>query len=180
MSKPLQAKFISTLEDLSLLQIVDDSLSASQVLFKLGYAAKGQYVSLLKQFLFDNEIDFSHWTSNGQPRIPLLEKKCIHCSNIFHCIARFDGKEQVTCSKGCSNSVFRSEENNPNWIDGHSTYRIRALKHYNNKCNRCGFDNPKALEIHHKDKNRENNDISNLEVVCANCHTIEHKVNVSK
>ena len=28
--------------------------------------------------------------------------------------------------------------------------------------------------LHHKDRDRHNNDISNLEILCSNCHAIEH------
>lgn len=42
-------------------------------------------------------------------------------------------------------------------------------------CERCGYsENVAALQIHHKDHNRSNNAIENLEVLCANCHCIEH------
>ena len=42
-------------------------------------------------------------------------------------------------------------------------------------CERCGFDKHQAaIVVHHKDRNRSNNDITNLEVLCANCHYIEH------
>ena len=42
-------------------------------------------------------------------------------------------------------------------------------------CERCGYDTHEAaIIVHHKDRNRDNNDISNLEVLCANCHAIEH------
>lgn len=42
-------------------------------------------------------------------------------------------------------------------------------------CERCGYDkHDAAIVVHHKDRNRDNNDISNLEVLCANCHAIEH------
>jgi predicted HNH restriction endonuclease len=42
-------------------------------------------------------------------------------------------------------------------------------------CNRYGYNSePKILGVHHKDRNRHNNDISNLEVLCPNCHSLEH------
>jgi hypothetical protein len=51
-----------------------------------------------------------------------------------------------------------------------------------NKCERCGFDNLSAFQIHHKngqkDKPRDwmnkNYDLNRLELLCANCHSIEH------
>lgn len=42
-------------------------------------------------------------------------------------------------------------------------------------CERCGYDKHEAgIIVHHRDRNRDNNDISNLEVLCAICHAIEH------
>lgn len=82
------------------------------------------------------------------------------------------------CSKSCSNSsnnsLFRQHENNPNYTHGRSSYRNRRLKESEMKCERCGFDDPRALQVHHKDKNRKNNRLENLELLCANCHLIEH------
>lgn len=55
-------------------------------------------------------------------------------------------------------------------------YRVLIFKVANKPkiCERCGFDKEAAIIVHHKDRNRDNNDISNLEVLCANCHAIEH------
>lgn len=43
-------------------------------------------------------------------------------------------------------------------------------------CERCGFRQPlnEPLPRHHKDRNRANNDPSNLEVLCQSCHSKEH------
>lgn len=39
------------------------------------------------------------------------------------------------------------------------------------KCARCGYCEFKSsLHVHHPDKNRDNNDPSNLIVLCSNCH----------
>jgi 5-methylcytosine-specific restriction endonuclease McrA len=47
------------------------------------------------------------------------------------------------------------------------------------KCERCGYNKyPSILGIHHKDRNRKNNHRENLEVLCPNCHSIEHLVHV--
>jgi len=59
--------------------------------------------------------------------------------------------------------------------NGTSQYRTIAMRMLPNRCNRCGYNsNTRALIVHHIDKNRNNNCISNLEVICANCHMIEH------
>lgn len=59
--------------------------------------------------------------------------------------------------------------------DGSSVYRELAFRAYGKYCNRCGYNTaPHILQVHHKDRNRENNTLSNLEVLCPNCHEIEH------
>lgn len=66
----------------------------------------------------------------------------------------------------------------PHYGTGMARYRSLALDLYGAKCNRCGFDRHEAaLDVHHKDRNRLNNDPSNLEVLCRNCHGIEHYTN---
>jgi len=52
------------------------------------------------------------------------------------------------------------------------------------KCQRCGFSDIRALEIHHTKEGKSKNDYKEMkliiegkiqyEVLCANCHTIEH------
>lgn len=44
-----------------------------------------------------------------------------------------------------------------------------------NICERCGYkEHPHILGIHHKDRDRSNNQRNNLEVLCPNCHILEH------
>jgi endogenous inhibitor of DNA gyrase (YacG/DUF329 family) len=43
------------------------------------------------------------------------------------------------------------------------------------ECECCGFKElPGILVIHHKDRDRKNNALSNLTVLCPNCHATEH------
>lgn len=39
----------------------------------------------------------------------------------------------------------------------------------------CNINDLDVLEVHHKDMNHSNNELDNLEILCANCHTKEHK-----
>lgn len=49
------------------------------------------------------------------------------------------------------------------------------------KCCVCGYkEDIRALHVHHIDANRQNNDPSNLGVLCANCHNIVHSLAKSK
>lgn len=62
-----------------------------------------------------------------------------------------------------------------NYGTGRNAYRDIAFKILKKPkiCERCGFDKEAAITVHHKDWNHKNNDPSNLEVLCANCHAIE-------
>lgn len=49
------------------------------------------------------------------------------------------------------------------------------------KCEICGrsewMGKPIPLELHHKDFNHYNNDLSNLQILCSNCHMQAHNYN---
>lgn len=42
------------------------------------------------------------------------------------------------------------------------------------ECERCEFNIPEILQVHHKDRDRNNNTLENLELICPNCHCKEH------
>ena len=64
----------------------------------------------------------------------------------------------------------------PDYGDGaRINYRNLALTNKEAKCERCGWDKHIAgIIVHHKNRNRQDNSIENLEVICACCHGIEH------
>lgn len=64
----------------------------------------------------------------------------------------------------------------PNYGTGRQAYRdiVFKLAKKPKVCERCGFDHPASIVVHHKDWNHNNNDLANLEVLCFNCHAIEH------
>ena len=57
-------------------------------------------------------------------------------------------------------------------IEPSYTYHEFAVRNHGNKCNRCGYD--EFVIVHHKDRDRKNNSLENLEVLCPNCHALEH------
>lgn len=58
---------------------------------------------------------------------------------------------------------------------GQRNYRTKAFENLEHKCNRCKYsDIVEILEVHHKDCNRSNNQLSNLEILCPTCHVAEH------
>ena len=48
-----------------------------------------------------------------------------------------------------------------------------AMRDLPNICNRCGSTN--YLVAHHIDENRENNELSNFEILCKKCHQKHHE-----
>jgi len=52
-------------------------------------------------------------------------------------------------------------------------YRRLAWHSYKHYCAGCGYDKiPEILEVHHIDRNRKNNKVENLILLCSTCHTI--------
>lgn len=155
-----------------LFSIVDNSKSASDIVRSMGHTINGRRITQTKKFLISNDIDITHWSKNGKVNT-YITKECPVCNIKF---TKPRHKETATCGYSCSNTYFRSGIHNPNWKDNADTsYRKKALSHYGTLCNKCGYNaNILALEVHHKDKDRTNNSISNLEVLCSNCHAIEH------
>ncbi len=49
-------------------------------------------------------------------------------------------------------------------------YRKLSFEKYDPLCAHCGFGIPAVLEVAHLDGNRANNELSNLAILCPNCH----------
>ena len=71
-------------------------------------------------------------------------------------------------------------ENNPNFKGGVSYRRENILTKLPNKCVECGVEDKRVLLVHHKDRNRKNNKLTNLEILCRNCHLLEHYEEIFK
>lgn len=83
------------------------------------------------------------------------------------------------CSRSCKDRAQRldgiKDVQPSHYKDGSRSYRVRAIRSFGAICNRCGYAKIESvLEVHHKDRNRSNNELSNLEVLCPTCHTEEH------
>lgn len=123
-------------------------------------------------------------TYNGRTE-KISNATCSGCSKEFYKTPSSKNNSRsglYFCCRECKDKAQRIggiEDIQPNHYNtGESNYRVKAYREYEIKCNRCGYDeHPEILEVHHKDKNRKNNDIKNLEVLCPNCHKIEHMIN---
>lgn len=57
------------------------------------------------------------------------------------------------------------------------SYRDIARRRLKSECV-CGIKYHGVLLVHHVDGDRDNNDISNLEILCPTCHVIRHMENI--
>ena len=81
-----------------------------------------------------------------------------------------------------SNGNTRTKKSNPSRKWDSKCYTCRwgtYTKHKKDKCEFCGFVpvHSSQLDVDHIDGNRGNNDISNLQTLCANCHRLKTYVN---
>jgi hypothetical protein len=114
----------------------------------------------------------------------LVDVSCKECGKEFK-RRRCEVVENNFCSRSCSNTHSNKKyvgESARNFKHGRSLYRGIALKEYPSVCMVCGFDKEYAIEVHHIDKDRSNNNIENLKVLCANCHLGVHrgKIKINK
>lgn len=98
----------------------------------------------------------------------VVKHNCLYCSKEF-----YDSpcKKRKYCSKACVNKPIKAV-----WKAKYSTVRKNMLRRDMIKqCEKCGYGKePRILGIHHKDRNRHNNNADNLVILCPNCHSIEH------
>jgi predicted nucleic acid-binding Zn ribbon protein len=101
------------------------------------------------------------------------EKPCVVCGTPIVASAH-----KRTCSRACSNTYragIKYKIGRPrDKAQEIRALKIRLLEQRDRKCERCGYAKVEILHVHHKDRNRNNNDFSNLELICPNCHYEEH------
>lgn len=94
--------------------------------------------------------------------------KCKHCEKNFK---TSPSKKRIYCSRQCINKENKKTFK-PSFVCVRNAMIRRGMVE---KCEKCGYNEfKKILGIHHKDRNRKNNNLDNLQVLCPNCHSIEH------
>ncbi len=108
----------------------------------------------------------------------LKEHPCIVCGKPVR-----SGLNKKTCSRSCANKnrsgIKYTGKRLKDAVVSLRLLKIRLLKKRGKNCPRCGYDKYEILQIHHKDRDRNNNNLNNLELICPNCHSEEHYSNNS-
>lgn len=133
-----------TLEEIN--KIAKDSISFSEVLKKLGYTGHGGYITKRLHEIFNKyKINYSHFSHYKYKEFDKeygeLEKYLTNKCKITSWKLKNKLIEQGIFKQECSCCQ------NTEWLG-----------------------NPIPLELHHKDGNKNNNELKNLELRCPNCH----------
>lgn len=117
-----------------------------------------------------------------------VELECSYCGKKFE---RTKGKLRLAkhdvyfCSRSCKDYAQRLDGGCPEIHPPHygnggkKSAHVKEYKADHVVCEGCGDKRKFLLVTHHKDCDRSNNSVENLEVVCWNCHAIRHMRNVN-
>lgn len=101
------------------------------------------------------------------------EKPCIVCDAPI-----LSGLNKKTCSRVCANKhragihykIGRPHDK----VVSQRALKIRLVTERGTICERCNYDKTAILQVHHKNRNRDDNSMTNLALICPNCHFEEH------
>lgn len=101
------------------------------------------------------------------------EVACVVCGKLM-----LSGLNKKTCSRSCANkhrAGIQYTMNRPkDKVVTIRSLKVRLLETRGEKCERCSYSKSEILQVHHKNRNRSDNRVQNLELICPNCHYEEH------
>lgn len=120
--------------------------------------------------------------TNTNRRFPKRNPRVLVCAN---CGNKIPYNNTRFCSQECS-SKYKANSTLNMFLENNYIGRVKIttvlrtwlLNRVENKCEKCGwgetnpYSNNVALDIHHKDGNRRNNTLENIEILCPNCHSL--------
>ena len=125
------------------------SFSYAEVLRKLGVRPAGGNYDTIKRLVRNLELDTTHFTGRGHRR------------------GRSYGPRRPLKELLCAGSTVQSYKLKRRLLDEGVFKRVCMA------CNRSRWEEaPIPLELHHRDGDRHNNELDNLEILCPNCHAL--------
>ena len=101
------------------------------------------------------------------------EHPCVICQKPI-----LAGANKKTCSRSCANKnragIKYTGTARKDKVKYQRGLKVRLLEARGKRCERCGFPRYEILVVHHKVRDRSHNELSNLELLCPNCHATEH------
>ncbi len=101
------------------------------------------------------------------------ENPCLVCGKPILASAN-----KKTCSRACANKHrigIAYKMNQPrDKVKSQRSLKMRLLEQRGIVCEMCEYNKVEILEVHHKDRDRNNNELENLALICPNCHAEEH------
>lgn len=101
------------------------------------------------------------------------ETPCIVCRKPI-----ISSMNKKTCSRECANrhrAGIKYKINRPqDIVKSQKALKIRLMKQRGKICERCNYDIYEILQTHHKNRDKNDNRLENLELICPNCHAKEH------
>lgn len=97
---------------------ISDCLNITDIIKKLNLPNNGKSSNLVREYINIHNLDTQHFDlQNKNRRYKLITKQCPICNKDFQTQENHP-KEKMTCSYSCSNTYFRSGEDNPNYKHG--------------------------------------------------------------
>ena len=96
---------------------------------------------------------------------------CLRCGTIILGRKTFQSGEKRFCSRKCAAFVNQTMRHDKYAIRG---FAITIKRLGGVQCEQCGEKRLGALCVHHKDRNRKNNNFENLITLCGTCHYLVH------
>ncbi|MFA6397933.1 MAG: HNH endonuclease signature motif containing protein [Candidatus Paceibacterota bacterium] len=101
------------------------------------------------------------------------EVPCIVCAKKI-----LAGLHKKTCSRSCSNKNregIKYKIGRPgDRARSARILKLRLMEDRGKNCERCNYNKYEILQVHHKNRQKTDNRIENLEIICPNCHYEEH------
>lgn len=173
-------KFLSESDLEKFIESVKNSFSATDVCRYMNWPLNGKYLQQVRKTADKYGCDTSHFDGSKLKRFKYkqIEKECPVCGKKF-ITQEGHKREKTTCSHACSNTHFRTANNNGKWIKNRdetkeAKYYVKiCFSFHDYKCIICGEDN--TVDVHHLDRNRENNTPENLVPLCPTHHRYMHR-----